>query len=445
MFAIPHSLIEPMGRRLGGVVFVIASFLIAAPASAQSIPNVPRSTNVSDLISKVFFPEELIVPDSPSIPRTPEAYAQQRQDSLDGIAIGIGTALASFPLGASSAGFTYIADAKTGDRVLKTASFGPLFVERAATNGRGVMNLGVNFQVSSFDRLQGVDLTDVGFPTYSQLGTYTDGSGVGDTFHARLDVNSRIFVFSGSYGVTDQFDIGWAVPIASIEAHAQFIRDYNGGKDWDNDWPNIRAFYPGKVGQQIWIDETINASGLGDIVVRGKYAFGAALRQRALVAAELRLPTGDEENLLGTGKTSLRLIAGGSAGTGVASLNVNGGYTVGGLTDEINFAAGTEVALLARKQLTMTFDVITQTLRDTVTSITEEVPFDMLFPDRRVIVSYRFWDRGSTTLARAAIGGKYAIANNWLLTGSVLFRLNDSGYQAKVVPFVGIERTISRK
>lgn len=448
MLSILHSVTHlacSRGRRrhFVSLLAMLVSGLIAPSAHAQ-FPTLPASPNISHLIGKVFFPAELIVPPVDSTPQ--ETYAQQRRDSLDGIAVGLGTALASFPLGASSAGFTYVTDPNTGDRTLKTLSFGPQFLERATTNGRGVFNLGVNFQASSYDTLQGIDLEDEGFPTYSQLGTFADGSGVGDVFHSRLKVNSRIAVFSGSYGFTDRFDFGWAVPVASVEAHAEFVRDYNGGKDFDNDRPGgpIRSFYPNKVGQQTWIDETISASGIGDVVVRAKFGLGPASSQRALVAGEVRLPTGDDENMLGTGKTSFRLITGGSAMAGPAAFNVNAGYTFGGLTDEINIAAGTELALLPRKQLTVTLDVIGQTLRDTVTTINDTVVFNQFVTDRRVIVSYRFWGRGSTTLARAAIGAKYAIANNWLLTASALFRLNDNGYQARIVPFVGLERTWSR-
>lgn len=429
------------------VAFTLGVLALAAPVGAQT----PSGRTVVQLIDTLFQPTVPFNPDNEPL-ITPQEYFQRQRDSREGIAIGLGTALASFPLGASSAGFTYVADPKTGDRLLKTVSFGPLFVERAATNGRGVFNLGVNFQVSSFDRLQGVDMKNVGFPTNSQLGRYlTDNTEVGDSWHTKLDVDSRIFVVSGSYGVTDQFDIGWAIPVASLSVHGQFVRSYNGAKDWDQDVEGgiIKTIYPNKIGTIIEIDETVEASGIGDIVLRGKFAFGPPMRQSALIAAEVRLPTGDEENLLGTGKASVRVIGGASLRAAAASFNVNGGYTAGGLTDEINLAAGTEFALLPRKQLTATFDVVAQTLRDTVTSIDELVSFDRVLGggalDRRVIVSYRFWDRGSTTLLRAAIGGKYAIAPNWLITASALFRLNDNGYQPKITPFVGLERTWSKR
>ena len=64
---------------------------------------------------------------------------------------------------------------------------------------------------------------------------------------------------------------------------------------------------------------------------------------------------------------------------------------------------------------------------------------------RRVQISTETWNRGATTLLRGAVGAKYAIGGNWLLTGSALFRLNDNGFQAKIVPFIGLEHTWTGK
>jgi hypothetical protein len=417
------------------------------PAHAQGTDG----GTLTGLIDRLFDPP---VPYNPlNEPLLAQAeYLRRQQDSREGMAIGLSSALASFPLGASSAGFAYVVDPKLGDRTLKAVSFGSVFVERAHTNGRGVLNLGASFQTASFDVLQGVDLRDEGFPLRSQLGTYTsDGSGVGDAYRATFEMDSRIFVFSGSYGLTDRLDLGWAVPVASVSARGQIFRDYNGAKDWDANLfiggVFVRDLYPNKVGTLTEFDQSVSASGIGDVVVRAKFAFGPIARQSALLSAELRLPTGDEANLLGTGKTTLRVVAGASKSLGAGSVNVNGGYSLGGLADEINLAVGAEVGVLARKQLTLAFDLITQTLRDTVTSTENLVSFNQLGTndagERRIVVSYGFWNRGTTTLARAAAGAKYAIRNNLLLTGSVLFRLNDNGYQPGVVPLIGLEHTWS--
>lgn len=421
----------------------------AQPSEAQN------AATIGGLIDAIFKPESPFNPDGALLSLAD--YQRRQADSREGIAIGVGNALSSFPLGASSAGFTYVTNPATGERDLKAISFGPVFVERALTNGKGVLNFGAAFQAAYFDTLQGLNVKDDGLPIFSQLGTYADGSGVGDAERVYLDVNSKVFLVSGSYGVTDHFDLGWSIPIVSLSVNARHLRDYNGGKDWDNNLPNVRDRYPNKVGTLSLVDKTITANGVGDIVIRGKYALGADSGQRVLFSGDVRLPTGDEENLTGAGKASLRMIAGGSIPLGEnGSFNANGGYTVGGLSDEINFSMGAEVAVLPSRQLTLTFDFIGQNLRDTVSTFDQLTSFDGTLPrpqdpqsplvlPRRVITNYGFWDRGATTLLRGAVGAKLAVGKNWLLTGSALFRLNDNGFQAKIVPFIGLEHTWSGK
>jgi hypothetical protein len=442
-----------------GAVLLAAGLTTAVPAAAQTpcprliCPTPPNTaTTITDVIDTVFrFAGEFRPPENPLL--TDAEYNRRIRDSIDGIAIGIGTALASFPI-ASSAGFAYVSDASGGARQLKSVSFGSTFVERAVTNGRGVFNMGVSFQHSSFDNLQGIDLKTTGFPSHSQLGDYLsggtpdprfDGMEVGDAFFAKLDVTSDVFVVSGSYGLSSQLDFGWAVPVASLSVRGQLVREYNAALDYDVPTFPVEL-YPNRSGSIVLADHAVDATGIGDIVLRAKYGFGRSDRQIGMLMGEVRLPTGDEENLLGTGEASFKLLGGGTKDFGIGSVNVNGGYTFGGLTDEVNFAAGTDVALLARKQLTVSFDFISQTLRDTVTGIENVVSLDQpgtvgVPLSRDIIVSHRFWERGSTTLNRAAIGAKYQLKGNWLLTGSGLFRLNDNGYQAKFVGFVGLEHT----
>src|SRR4051812_37597129 len=173
----PHS---PVLRRPGraGVAacaLVCALAGTAATASAQS----GDATNIGGLIDGLFRPTQPFNPNGSTLSLSD--YQRRAADSRDGIAIGVGNALSSFPLGASSAGFTYLVNPTTGERELKTVSFGPVFVERALTNGKGVLNMGVAFQAAYFDTLQGVNMKDDGFPLFSQLGTYADGSGVGDS------------------------------------------------------------------------------------------------------------------------------------------------------------------------------------------------------------------------------------------------------------------------
>jgi hypothetical protein len=211
---------------------------------------------------------------------------------------------------------------------------------------------------------------------------------------------------------------------------------------------------PAPVGRRILDVRHASATGLGDISIRVKYAFGSGANQPVAATLDLRLPTGDDENLLGTGKVGakLQLLAAHPVGK---FMNVYGagGYTFNDLSDQINYGAAVDFVLLPRKQLTVSVDLVGETLRDSLTGL-ETVPayppgdaFLAGFESRglrRTSYDRYFFETGSVSIGRAGVGAKLHLGGNVLLTGSVLFPLNDNGFRAGVTPFIGIEKTFAR-
>jgi len=184
----------------------------------------------------------------------------------------ISSQLSSFPLGSSAGGFSWTFDPALGtfDRV--SDSFGPVFAERALTVGRGRVNLGVNYQRATFDKFEGVDLDD-GIKVYS-------GSPVvfiQDSLHMKLSTDT-LGIF-GTYGITDRIDVGVAVPIVRTELDARISGLVFTSSGQFSDAPIERASTSG------------TASGLGDIVVRGKYNFWSRPGGGLAAGIDVRLPT----------------------------------------------------------------------------------------------------------------------------------------------------------
>ena len=71
-----------------------------------------------------------------------------------------------------------------------------------------------------------------------------------------------------------------------------------------------------------------SATGIGDITLRGKVRFLDKPGGGLAVSADLRLPTGKEEDLLGTGATQFTATFIGSAAFGKFAPHVNLGYTL---------------------------------------------------------------------------------------------------------------------
>ena len=143
-----------------------------------------------------------------------------------------------------------------------------------------------------------------------------------------LRIDTRTVTAFANYGVSDRVDIGAALPIVSMELAGERINTYRG-----QTIPQA-AQRPRRPASPTWRlprERTCSES-----------------RQRLTAGAELRLPTGREEDLLGTGEPALRLLAIGSIEGTRASAHVNGGYSWGGISREATYSAALTVAASER-------------------------------------------------------------------------------------------------
>ena len=160
-------------------------------------------------------------------------------------------------------------------------------------------------------------------------------------------------------GVLDNLDIGVAIPFISLslEGTARAVI-------------NSTTLFSGAAAINVFNDDPINpilentttytesTAGLGDIALRLKYVFVRESDVDVAAFVEIRLPTGDEKNFLGTGKTNARFtwIL---TKKGDFSPHFNLSYDYRGAdfdSDEIEFNAGFNHRLSSRA--TLVFEVI---------------------------------------------------------------------------------------
>ena len=90
------------------------------------------------------------------------------------------------------------------------------------------------------------------------------------------------------------------------------------------------AIEPGQ-GMPLPMDSRVgSASGVGDIVLRTKYNFLRRPGGGASVVLDVSLPTGDSNNLLGTGAARGKMLFVASTTLGRVAPHVNAGYTIVG-------------------------------------------------------------------------------------------------------------------
>lgn len=390
-------------------------------------------------------------------------------ETLDLLNRGIATQLATLPLGSSSGGFTYTFDPALGIYDRSAESFGPLFGERAVTAGKGKLNLGFNYIYSEYDEFEGIGLQDGEFfVNLVHADLNSDGSTLdpwfeGDFLVANyfIDLKTQTFALFANYGVTDVIDVGIAIPIIKIEMDAtieQHIHDVS----TSNDLFISHTFDPGC---DVFVDPnscTIrdnfaseelsdSASGIGDLVLRTKVKVKSGVNGDVAVGVDLRLPTGDDEELLGLGTTQTKISVILSGPPTKFSPHGNMGYTwstgdspvLGDISNELNYTVGFDAALGQR--VSINADLIGRTIFaiDRLHLGEEEHDFRLgnggaASGDIRPVWTS---EQGDLTQVYGATGVKWNVFGNFLLNVSGLFSLGNQGLQDRFTGVIGIDYT----
>jgi hypothetical protein len=321
--------------------------------------------------------------------------------------------LTSIPVASSSGGFVYRFSPTLGTMERASDGFGPFFTERALRNGKGQFSLAFGYQYGSFESLQGGDLTSGSFPT--NAARYANNLEVFsvDTLSLKLDVQT-VTAFA-SYGVTDRLDVGVAAPFTRLHFSGQRVNTFAGVSSLQSTQADA-------------------ASGLGDLAVNGRFRLSGRTGSGIAVGTDLRLPTGREEDLLGTGKTSWRLSGIGSLERGRIAADVNGGFGVGGITRELFWAGALTVAASPR------LSIVGELMGRRLGNLTRVADVYQPHPVVAGVETMRWLPSGGGLhTAYLVTGAKINLYGRWLLNGNVLTRLTDTGLRARFTPSIAID------
>ena len=336
----------------------------------------------------------------------------------DAIAGLLQAELSMLPLNSPASGFTYRLDPALGVYVRSSDSFGPFFVERSLTGGRHVVSFSLGYTQAIFDNIDGRPLND---------GTLvaTASRVVGDTqaFDAEtlsLRLETRTFTLSGQVGITDWLDVSATVPFVSVNLSGERVDTYHGA-----------AFV------QASADATF--SGLGDVVLRMKVNVVRRGSSGLAFATEVRLPTGDADNLLGGAQTMVGPKALASYERGRFAAHGQVGYVVGGVSNEL--AYGGAATFAASPRVTFSGEILGRRL-DTGGRLTEVIA---PHPDLAGIETIRLSAAdAATSRAAVAVGIRWNVTGRWLLSANVLRPLTTAGLNARWVPSVTLDYSLGR-
>lgn len=316
--------------------------------------------------------------------------------------------LTSVPLVSSSSGFLYRFNPALGTVERATESFGGFFVERALTPGAGRASFGISAFTAGFDRLGSLDLRDGSLLTVANQ--FRDEAAPFDRESLTVQVRSSTLTIFGSVGITDDFEIGGALPLIQLTLDGERVNFYRGAE-------TVQA-----VGEA-------SASGIGDVALRAKYTLASTATAALAAAAEVRLPTGDETNLLGAGATAYRFLGIGSVESGRVALHGNAGFVFGGVSDEVNFAGAASFAVDPR--VTISGEVFVRQVKD----LSEVELVSVPHPSISGVDTHRLLagDPG-VTVANAVAGFKWNVTRGVVLGAHVAFPLARRGLTAPITP-----------
>jgi len=213
----------------------------------------------------------------------------------------LNTEKGEFPVSSTGGGFTFQYDSELEVFTRTTDSLGPIFAERAPTLGKGKLNFGFSYTYINFSTLEGRDLDNLKSIVLLDE-KQKDKNLLQMDFD--VDVKSNLFSFYGTYGITDRWDISILVPVIQIQldvdSTAKILNRTPKGEN-------------GKIlGYRLDSGETMNdavsgaSTGLGDIFLRNKYNILTSKWIDFTTALDVKLQTGNEDELLGTGRTSIK-------------------------------------------------------------------------------------------------------------------------------------------
>jgi len=291
----------------------------------------------------------------------------------------------------------------------------------------------------------------------------------------RIDLKLHQTTIYASFGLTNRIDIAVAIPIVDVAMRAS-----SAATMVPNSMSGLHVFAnpdaatctasvppPGSPCYSDFFSSARSSTGIGDITIRGKAELIRGEHSGVSAAVDVRAPSGDELNFQGTGTWGTRIFGIWSY-SGRFSPHVNAGYewngksilagdifsgTKASLPNQFFYSAGVEAAVV--KRLTLTFDLVGQRIIDGQKLVRSDAtvlgpcdtpalpPFSTACqnPGPAAFVPSVTGVTSSYNMTNAAAGFRFNPFSRLLITANALFKLDEGGMRANVVPLIGVSYT----
>jgi hypothetical protein len=425
-----------------------------------------RSSDLVCVVPQVYGPGGLVGVDNGgplTATKFHEVHFQASSiNSFSPINAEIGVQLSQVPLAAPVSGFIF------ANGVMQEAtSFGPVLADRAETLGKRRIFVGASYEYFDFDKADSVNLRSFGAVFQHELEPticatipstpckngepiYTNDI-VGS--QNRIDIKVHQVTLVGTYGLSDKLDVSIALPIVDVRVGMSSnatIFNFEPppvNHTFADITNNPRETYINQFNAILTNSES--ATGVGDLRLRGKYVAWRDAKEKSAVAVgmDLRLPTGDAYKFLGSGTWGIRPFVIYSYSARVsphasAGFEGNGNSILAGtvtsqpvtkaqLPNVFTYSAGADASI--RRWIGLSGDYIGTSLLNAARIE------NSTFIDYKGIAHANVSTFTSTVnQANISLGAKVRPVARLLITGNVLFRLNDEGLHFKPSPLIGV-------
>jgi hypothetical protein len=423
----------------------------------------------------------------------------------------VGIQASQLPLASPSSGITFVYDPTLKTFAPSTdESLGPVLGNRATTIGRRKLFLGFSYQYFNFGSIDGQNLSNIptvlqhqpfpvpnafNIPSCDNQTALTSANGfAGNPCFVRdfiqtvnnIDLTIHQYTLYATYGITNRLDFSVAIPILNIQmavtSQATIVPNSAApaaagapGNVWHSFNPTNPVLTSQCASQTPCLSakfsDSNGASGIGDVVLRGKYNVYNGERWAVAAGVDVRLPTGDALNFLGSGAPGVKPF-------GVVSYKArisphaevgyewNGDSTLAGtnivpgpagttptntgkLPNRFVYIVGADIRVV--KRLTAAFDIYGQRLFNSPELVSQ--PYQGLGncsgPTDPTGATCGTYTAGTThpdiaqrttdvNITEASLGLKYRLVGRLVVTGNVLLKLDEGGLRSNAVPLVGI-------
>jgi len=382
----------------------------------------------------------------------------------------LGTELTTLPLTAPGSGFVYQFDKASGLEVRSTQSLGPILAERGDTIGKHKLFAAFAYEYFKFNSENGISMKSLnGVLQHEQDNPPEAEDSDLVTTNDAIDLKIHEFTAFATFGLTDRIDVSAVIPFLNVRMGA-----YSTATIYNVSQPLVHAFCPSPTlaapCTTMNFSNFREATGIGDAVFRLKARVWGGERTKLAAGIDFRAPTGDELNFRGSGTYGVRPFAALSFSKNRFAPHANIGFQANGdsilagslaagtkahLPNEFTYSAGTDIGVT--HNFTIAADWLGEHLIDGY-SLQKSTCSETYPPSGGAVSSTCIQGSaatGSGTLTfpedvtlrsgynvdDLAVGAKLSPAENLIITVNGLFKLDDAGLRATVVPLAGIGYT----